>query len=65
VTFVDLAGGDYQLISGQAAVNGGLNLPWMDGALDLAGGPRILNVTVDMGAYESLFGRPGIVLIIR
>ncbi len=37
---------------GSPVINAGLNQDWMLDAVDLAGNPRILHDTVDMGAYE-------------
>ncbi len=61
--FKDAAGGDYRLRSSSPCINAGTNEPWMDTAADLAGGPRILHGTVDMGAYETLLIRGGIISI--
>lgn len=41
-----------RLEQGSPCINAGTNAPWMVKALDFAGGPRILNRTVDMGAIE-------------
>ena len=49
--FVDMANGDFHLGFNSPCLNSGTNQPWMVGATDLDGGPRIINV-VDMGAYE-------------
>jgi hypothetical protein len=51
--FVDAAAGNYRLMP-CPAVDGGTNLTWMAGALDLDGNPRTngVNNRVDMGAYE-------------
>ena len=49
--FIDRAGGDYHLNKSSPCVNSGTNafapMPY-----DLDGNPRIMNGTVDMGAYE-------------
>ncbi len=50
--FVDAAGGNYRLQRGSPAIDTGLNQPWMIGATDLDGLPRILKGTVDRGCYE-------------
>jgi hypothetical protein len=50
--FVDPASGDYRLQAGSPCINTGLNQDWMAGALDLDGHARVLEVTVDRGAYE-------------
>ncbi len=46
------APGDYRLLTNSPCIDKGTNLPWMVGANDLDGSPRILNSIVDMGAYE-------------
>ena len=52
---LDAASSDYRLSHSSACVDAGANLAWMDGATDLNGNPRILNGTVDIGAYELAF----------
>ena len=52
-TFPKIERGDYTPDLSSAACNGGVNMPWMDGALDLLGNPRILRKTVDMGCIEN------------
>ncbi|NCD34787.1 MAG: hypothetical protein EOL87_15395, partial [Spartobacteria bacterium] len=49
--FVNIAG-DYRLSSNSPCINSGTNQSWMTNATDLAGNDRIINGTVDMGAYE-------------
>ena len=52
-TAVDPGFGEtYHLTSLSKCKDAGLNLPWMDGAVDLDGTNRIVNTTVDMGCYE-------------
>ena len=53
--FVDAAAGDYRLLPSSPCIDRGINQDWMAGATDLAGNPRILRGTVDMGAYEFAF----------
>lgn len=64
--FVDAAAGDYRLRLESPAVDAGLNRPWMTGALDLQGIPRVLygrsSTTVDMGAYETIPLRGSVIL---
>ncbi|MBZ0201336.1 MAG: T9SS type A sorting domain-containing protein [Ignavibacteriaceae bacterium] len=43
---------DYHLTPASALLNVGLNAGWMNTAFDLDGNSRILDATVDMGAYE-------------
>lgn len=51
--FVDPVGGDFELMMGSPSIETGDNtVPGLPGT-DLAGDPRIQNVFVDMGAYES------------
>ena len=52
VKFTDPAAGDYSLQAKSVCVNVGTPLDWMDGALDLAGNPRIARDVPDIGAYE-------------
>jgi hypothetical protein len=51
--FMDLAGGDYRLLSNSACVNAGIEEDWMYNQSDLSGDDRIQKSAVDMGAYES------------
>ena len=50
--FVNAPAGNYRLLPSSPCINVGTNLPWMTGAADLDGNPRIADSTVDMGAYE-------------
>jgi hypothetical protein len=43
---------DYRLSAGSPCIDAGKNENWMADAVDLDGNPRIVNGTVDMGAYE-------------
>ena len=53
--FVDAAGGDLRLRPGSPAIDAGNNVAVPEGiTTDLAGWARIINGTVDMGAYETL-----------
>lgn len=49
--FVNLAGGDFHLQIGSPCIDAGTN-GYAQTANDLDGNPRIVNGTVDMGAYE-------------
>ncbi|HKJ16631.1 MAG TPA: choice-of-anchor Q domain-containing protein [Xanthomonadales bacterium] len=52
--FVNAAAGNYRLAVGSPAINAGNNAPLGGlGPTDIEGNPRIFNVTVDQGAYES------------
>jgi len=53
---VNLDGGDYRLNVNSPCVNAGFNQSWMTNAVDLDGRSRIRYGTVDMGAYEVIFG---------
>ena len=50
--FVNVAGGDYRLMSISPCINTGTNQTWMTNAVDMTGNPRIVSGVVDMGAYE-------------
>lgn len=53
--FVDAGNGDYRLSddAGSPCINAGEIVTWMKGAVDLAGNPRVMGGSVDMGAYET------------
>lgn len=51
-SFVAAASGDYRLATNSPCVDAGTNETGMTTELDLDGHPRIINGTVDMGAYE-------------
>jgi len=51
-SFLDAAHGNYRLQIGSPGVDGGTNI-YVAGTTDLDGNPRIVNGTVDMGAYEN------------
>ena len=50
--FADVAKGDFSLQPSSPCRNAGANVAWMEGALDLAGNPRLDDTTVDIGCYE-------------
>jgi hypothetical protein len=50
--FVNAAADDFALSSSSPCVDTGANQAWMTGATDVAGSARIVNATVDRGAYE-------------
>lgn len=50
--FLDAAGDNLQLQGGSLAIDGGEN-SWQAYDKDLAGGARIINNTIDLGAYEN------------
>lgn len=68
--FVDAENGDYTLakkVAGEKSpcLGTGVKLDWMEGALDLAGHPRVReNELVDLGCY-SYYVTPGLTLFIR
>jgi hypothetical protein len=56
--------GDYRLLSASPCRNTGVVQPWMAGATDLEGNPRVRANKVDMGCYQGLSSR-GMVFIIQ
>ncbi len=52
--FVNAASGDFKLAAGSPCINAGTNQPWMYGALDVSGRPRLDwgGGAVDLGCYE-------------
>jgi hypothetical protein len=50
--FAGAATNNFRPLLSSPCVNAGANLPWMAGALDLDGNPRIRSGRVDMGVYE-------------
>jgi hypothetical protein len=50
--FTNIAKGNYQLLTGSKAINAGTNSAPDLPTTDLAGHPRIVGGTIDMGAYE-------------
>ena len=57
------AKGDYRLRPNSPCVNAGVFAPWMTGATDCLGNPRVFNLKVDMGACENQSG--GLVLMVK
>jgi len=45
-------GSDYHIQMGSPCIDTGAIMPWMTGATDLDGNPRIHDGKVDMGCYE-------------
>jgi hypothetical protein len=50
--FVNAAAGNYHVQLDSPCIDAGTNLPWMAGATDLDGNPRIVDGRVDIGCYE-------------
>ncbi|MBN1675370.1 MAG: PKD domain-containing protein [Kiritimatiellae bacterium] len=53
--FVSAQDGDFRLAPSSGCIDAGMNRDWMQEGKDLEGNPRIINGTVDMGAYETPF----------
>jgi uncharacterized repeat protein (TIGR01451 family) len=51
--FVNQAAGNYRLKFGTALMNAGANQDWMTVATDLDGASRVMDASVDIGAYET------------
>ena len=62
--FADPDHGDFTLLPNSPCRNAGMLEDWMEGAADLAGGPRVSGRGVDMGCYE-LFAPSGLNIIVR
>jgi len=63
--FENAAAGDYRLKRTSPCIDKGTNQVWMIGTLDLAGQPRFLNESVDMGAYEIFVPWAGTVFLVQ
>ncbi|HWX15018.1 MAG TPA: choice-of-anchor Q domain-containing protein [Chthoniobacterales bacterium] len=50
--FVNASASDFHLSPNSPCINAGVNQAWMTGAQDLDGNARIINTSVDIGAYE-------------
>ena len=50
--FINYQNGDFRLFHGSPCFNSGTNEAWMTGSHDLSYQDRIIDVTVDIGAYE-------------
>jgi hypothetical protein len=56
--FYDLTLNDFRLLTNSPCINLGINEAWMSSAYDLRGTNRIVDGTVDMGAYEGGYRPP-------
>lgn len=54
--FINPRAGDFHIRPGSACLNGGTNLPGMEGAKDLDGSDRLPDARVDIGPYETTPG---------
>ena len=61
--FLGRARGDYRLSGASPCVNTGVNYLWTAADRDLAGNPRILFRTCDMGAYECTTGTSTLLIL--
>ena len=61
--FKDVANADYRLAQDSPGLNAGANQPWMIGATDIAGNPRIENKRVDVGAFENTYNMRTLLII--
>lgn len=62
---INFTNGVYKLLADSPGINAGTNAPWMTAASDLAGVTRLMNKTVEMGAYETFIPASGTVIVIR
>jgi hypothetical protein len=51
--FIDLANGNFHWAPTSPCIDAGIVQPWMAGAYDLDGNPRVRGASVDIGVYES------------
>jgi hypothetical protein len=56
--FANMSNGNYRLSASSPCIGDGVVQPWMIGAQDLDGNPRITGGRVDMGAYQSGYPPP-------
>jgi len=61
--FVSSVAGNYRLADDSPCINTGTNFPWMAGALDLDGNPRVYGSRVDMGCYEFVPEPAGVLVL--
>lgn len=63
--FKDYPQGDLRLDPASPCVGGAASLPWMEDAVDMAGGKRVFGAAPDMGAFESQEKIEGVVASIN
>lgn len=63
--FLDLSNGNFHLASSSPCIHAGANQPWMTGAQDLDGNPRISGASVDIGTYETQAALRSLLSIVR
>ena len=61
--FKNAARQDYRLLSASPAIDKGMTLPWMEGAVDVYGRPRVRGKNSDIGAAE--FSSAGFMIKVR
>ncbi len=59
----EIPGSDYHLIESSPCIDSGVIMPWMTGAKDLDGNPRIIGGMVDIGCYEYI-PEPCLIIIV-
>lgn len=63
--FTAPANGDYSIARKSCLRDAGATAGWMDGAVDLAGNPRVFGPKPDVGCYENQDPAPGLLLLFR
>ncbi len=63
-SFVNADTGNYRLDTGSPCIGAGMDQPWMHAATDLDGYHRIINLHVDIGAYEDTLLDPDAYLLV-